>query len=182
MADPNSVFLRNDTLQLGINQAIFQNLHSEDVPNKLGKIIVPVLVTNQNPLNNIVVDGSLSYDGGAHVATSATIYTTPSDRDFFLTGRALNYFANMTGTATYADFYCKLNVTLQDGTTSAILIISGLMVPLANVNQSINQPFYNPIRLARNSPITIDINVVGGVSVAYATAFITGYTADANIY
>lgn len=111
---------------------------------------VPVIEVDK-PIITIVKPGSTVN------STTSTIYTTPSDKDFYLTGVNLTMIKDSTATATLMG----VNV-LIDATTVSILRIRGLT--LTADKQTVSSNFSFPIKIDRGTNITL-----------------TSDTADANV-
>ena len=171
----DSIALRNDVLQKALSDTVYSNISGYDVPNQLGKTIIPVLVTNPPNWITIIKNASLYYSGSEPLTT--TIYTTPNDRDFYLVGRMINFTNKINPVAPGNPTYCRIDIVLPDGTAATCLIVSGL--DNINADKIIEQSSASPIRLKRNSAITFTASVGGTM---YATANITGFTADSYIY
>ena len=120
----------------------------EKVPNQLASKIVPVLSVNPFRVANIVRYGN----------ASGTIYTTPTDTDFFLTG--FNMSA-LTGS-------CILSIIIDGATVTLARIEAGAGLITATAN---NFPF--PIKLDRGSNIVMGAALGGNIT-------IIGYTVNRN--
>ena len=75
----------------------------DKIPNQLAEKVVPVMEVNPKLFRriNIIKQDDLQN------ATSSTTYTTPTDKDFFLTN--LNFSYIKTNTATTAAIYVNLS-------------------------------------------------------------------------
>ncbi len=81
-------------------------------------------------------------------ATSGTIFTTPTDRDFYLVAAMLSMIKDVTSTS--ADTTLGVPV---DGVTQAILRIPGISLTPQNDVIAISFPY--PIKVDRNAQIVI---------------------------
>jgi hypothetical protein len=81
-------------------------------------------------------------------ASSATIFTTPADRDFYLVAASLSYIKDITATSTVQ----SLNV-IVDGVTTAVIALAGITLTPAADSLSFVLPF--PLKIDRNTAITI---------------------------
>lgn len=138
------------------------------LPTTLSNQIAPTIEINPN----LVKDIDLTYVGTATNATSATILTTPSNRDFFLLGSILTVNKDASSTSTASTITCVVNgLTLQvnrinfnttsaQNTTTAVV-----MLP-------------RRIKVDRGTAI----NVTNGTNVANVTSsgLIFGYYDDDN--
>jgi len=138
----------------------------QNFPNKLASSIVPVidLTPDFHRFSNIVKNAT----------ATGTIYTTPSDRDFYLTACSVTISTNeVAGAASNT-----ITITPKNGVASVILgvnagVFSITSVPTTNSN-AISFPF--PILLERGSAITAtkdtstatgNFNIVGVVVDTY---------------
>jgi len=137
---------------------------AESVPNQLGKEIIPVI--NINPKHCRVVD--LVRSNFANNATSATIYTTPTDADFFLVASILSLVKDVTATSIAS----AINVTI-DGASRSVNYIRGITLQAQDQHVSISYPF--PIKVDRNTNITVT-NSAANANIS-ATGIILGYVA-----
>jgi hypothetical protein len=153
-ADTIRELIKGANLQTGFDQ----------IPNELARSIVPTLEVNPAMFRRCnIVRGSSAIN-----ATTQTIYTTPTDRDFFLCGCSLNVIKDVTSTTTRSDIICN-----PDGDTSqSVLRVSCLTLTPQTGQQSQVFPF--PIKLKRGSNITVtnDTNVANVTS----SGCIVGYT------
>ena len=125
------------------------------------------LVANVNPKDyrrcNIVRRSS------AINSTGGTIYTTPTDKDFFLNSVALSVIKDVTSTSILSNITCII-----DGATNQILSIPGISLTVQNQSLSISFPI--PIKIDRGSAIGVSNSTnVANIS---TNAMITGYTVD----
>ena len=134
--------------------------------NNLGNKIVPVLEINRPVVNvlasNVVING-----------TSATIYTTPTDKDFYLTSAQLSVIKDATSTSTA----CTISATVG-GVTTQILTIKCLT--LTAQENSISNSFYYPIKIDRGTNIVVTSTT--NVANVGATGNIQGYLSDTLQY
>lgn len=102
-------------------------------------------------------------------SASATIYTTPSDKDFYLVGYVFSIIKDATATATNMEIYAYI-----DGVNRSLCRIVGLT--LTPQNDSIAMQFEHPIKVDRGTNISIINNTaVANLSVS---ANIFGYTVE----
>lgn len=81
-------------------------------------------------------------------ATSTTIYTTPSNKDFYIHALAMNVVKDATNTSTLTAINCSINGALQN-----ILYIAGVTLVAQNDTISISLPI--PIKVDPNTAITL---------------------------
>lgn len=132
------------------------------------------LATNNSQVPDIqvpsIVQPTISIEPELNIlrsATSATtLYTTPSDKDFYLTSISLSGSSNASATVT-------LTVTTFDNASRTInLQVSNGGVLNDSVNNSLNMIFpMRGLKLARNSTVALSFNS------STASANIAGYTA-----
>lgn len=102
-------------------------------------------------------------------ATTGTVYTTPSDKDFYLTAIHLAIYKDATATSTDT----SIRAFIQ-GLNTGILRVPGLT--LTAQSEAMTLSFPTPIKIDRNTAITID----NTTNVANIKAFgsIIGYTVE----
>ena len=158
-------YIDNTDTKKEINDAIRGNAVSNLAPTKVIDSVQPVI--NINPKDyrrcNIVRRNN------AANATSATIYTTPADKDFYLVGVSLAVIKDATSTSTYS----SLDVTIG-GARYEILYIPEITLTAQTAQETIS--FSQPILVDRNTTI----RVLNGTNVANitATGSIIGYTVE----
>jgi hypothetical protein len=121
-------------------------------PRKIADAIIPVIDVNPKLKYSNKIHTSFLTGGGG---TSAGIYTTPMDKDFYLTGACLSIVKNATSNSTVT----SIRVGTADGPTSNIISIIGLT--LTEQDQTVWCPFPIPLRLARGSAITLITDSTG---------------------
>lgn len=143
------------------NAGIQQNV--DKTPNELAEKIVPTFETNPKMLRVCeIVLGSLAQN-----ATSATIYTTPTDRDFYLTAANISNIQDATATSTAS----SLKVYPKGQTSQQVLMTIG---SLGGVNSgTIANQFVPPILLERGK--TIDLTNTTANANVKVNGSIVGY-------
>jgi hypothetical protein len=141
----------------------------DDIPSELAKSIVPVI--NINPKNytisNVVAINDIVNSGG-----SATVYTVPTNKDFYLTNASLSMIKDVTATS----IGTTLTVTPETGLATTILKIIGLTLTVQEEAVQLNLTF--PLKLKKGSVISLaNSTATGNVS---ASASIVGFTVENN--
>lgn len=160
-------YIDNTDTKKEINDAIRGNAVSNLAPTMVNNSIQPVI--NVNPKDyrrcNIIKRNSASN------STSATVYTTPADKDFFLSAATLTVCKDATSTSTLSTLTIVPNTE-----TSAVQLLDIASLTLTAQDGTISITLPNPIQLARNSAI----NVTNTTNVANirADATIIGYTVE----
>jgi len=99
---------------------------------------------------------------------TGTVYTTPTDKDFYLT----NAFISMSKNAGNTGALLRLDITLEDGTATRLMFITS---ETAIVHQGqIVENYQKGIKLKRNTAITLTAS--GTFAISHAN--IKGYTTD----
>jgi len=150
----------NTTDSLGLNPA------TDVIPKQVLPTIQPVFEVKRR-VCNIVRSAT------ATNATSATLYTTPSNQDFYLIGATLGAFKDATSTSTFS----ALQVTI-DGTARNLLLLPTLNGASAEPFLSISTNPNAPIKVDRNTTINV-INDTNAAEIR-ASATIMGYTESAG--
>lgn len=131
------------------------------LPRNISNSIQPVFNVNPDRISNII-------RGAVTTSFSAAIYTTPTDRDFYLVALTLSVSKNGTSTSTTS----SINFTI-DGAAQSAIVIAGLTATAQSESNTINFPF--PIKLDRGTQILISNGAAGNINTAGA---IIGYTTD----
>ena len=156
----------NSDLTKEIVKTIKASTARDKIPDQIADKVVPVIDVNpdHNRFVNIIASAA------ALNATSGTIYTTPADRDFYLTAACLSLIKDATATSTISAISCVINGI----TTNRVLRIEGLT--LTATSQTVALAFEYPIKVDRNTAIV----VTNAAAVANITASgsITGYIVD----
>lgn len=136
------------------------------IPTELAEKVVPVLEVNPKLLRNCNIVKSTS----AVNSTSGTLYTTPTNQDFYLCAAELSVIKDATATSTSSTITC----TPKGGAASIILRIMGLTLTAQENSISISLRF--PILLERGTTITVTNSTnVGNVS---SSGTIFGYVVE----
>lgn len=134
------------------------------IGRKLSENVQMVFEVGDNKTFQQIVEGS----GDVNTA-SIVVFTTPTDRDFYLTGATLSMIKDVNATSTLT----QLRVVIR-GAIKSILRISGISLTVQDGAISF-QPCV-PIKLDRNT--TIDIVNTTAIAAIRADASITGFLID----
>lgn len=143
----------------------------EKAPSELAEKVVPVLETNPKLLKEIHICKS-AFVGNT---LSTTIYTTPSNKDFFLVG----FDIALSQDATSINSAARLTATLP---SNEAVSMGRIVVNPGSILTSItsNQNFGNhPMKLARNSTINMVVSDVSAGNTRIG-AVIYGYELDSS--
>ncbi len=136
------------------------------IPSQLAEKVVPVMEVNPKLLRRI----NVMKKGAASNATSSTIYTTPTDKDFFLTNATICAWKDVTAVAASQ----RLNVTIDGAVTPIFTIETLTLTAIQPVTASLN--FSCPLKIDRGTGISVtNDNATANTKVA-ATIF--GYLVD----
>jgi hypothetical protein len=139
------------------------NPSAENIPSTLSKVIVPIIdVTPQKVTVSEMVKAVNSTTTGA-----STVFTTPSDRDFFLTGAAISMATDATADNTNVFLNCVIG-----GATVQILRLN--KITTTAFNGSMVKQFTNPIKLDKNTAITVSTSFTAGAAAFWGS--IEGFT------
>lgn len=159
----------NSDLSKELQQGAKIQINRDDIPNQLAEKVVPVMEVNPKLLRrcNIIA-------GNTSTVTSGTVavYTTPSDKDFYLVSYAL---------AVAKDAACDISsgsvsMTATEADMGAIQLlgIPVITLTLQQDNISVQLPF--PIKLKRNTAISIAGTFTAGICSRIGR--IVGYTVE----
>jgi hypothetical protein len=137
----------------------------DNIPSQLADKVVPVMEVNPKLLRRVNI---IRHNNSTN-ATTVTIYTTPSDRDFYLTSATLSTHKDATSTALFS----ALSATIG-GLTTYFMQLGFLSLTADSKSIALN--FSIPIKVDRGS----NIQVLNSTAVANVTSFasITGYIDD----
>lgn len=124
------------------NLSDFWRLKGDALPSELDETIVPVF--DVRPPATLCRSQTASNTGAAQ-----TIYTTPTDQDFFLTSASLSLIKDATATSTGTN----IRVTIE-GVARIILAITSITLTAQQAQMQQSFPF--PIKVDRGTNITIE--------------------------
>lgn len=160
---------KNNRIRDTIKQLLNLEMYQDKVPAEILEKIQ--LVIDVNPFQNETCD--VIATATAINSTSATLYTTPTDRDFYLCSASISMIKDVSSTSTSS----SLNATAR-GTAITLLAIPGITLTPQTSSNSI--AFSPPILLDRGTIV----NVGNSTNVAniITKSVITGFTQDNKIY
>lgn len=139
------------------------------IPSQLADKVVPVMEVNPKLLRR----SNIVRSGGSITAGSATIYTTPGDKDFYLTACSASFIkdaANDNATGRFNAIVATVEGIAQN-------LISFAVLTLTAQQQTVTISFPTPIKIDKNTAISIASTTIGAGSFAkYGN--IVGYTVD----
>lgn len=151
----------NPTISLDATRIL--NLKAEGFDSELTKL-TPVIQIK--PKTNIVRSQN------CFNATSATVYTTPADKDFYLISAVLSTSKDATATSTTT----SITTTIDGGSGQDILRLG--LLTLTSERTAISTQFNPPIKIDRNVAITVkNETAVGNMR---SVASIAGYTVETS--
>lgn len=153
----NSEQVKEEILALGLQPG------AQIIPNP-----IPVVETNPKLLRRCDVVRSNT----ATNSTSVTLYTTPTDKDFFLVGCGVSVIKDVTSTS----LYTRMQITPAGDAARQILNLPGLSLTVQTLATSLSLP--DPIKLERNTTITIQNST--NVANITASGYIIGYLVEPN--
>jgi hypothetical protein len=106
---------------------------------------------------------------GTATGTSTTIYTTPTDKDFYLTGIQLAMIKDATSTSTSTNIDCQIN-----GTTAVLINIPSFTLTAQTLSENIQYIF--PIKVDRGTALRVR-NSTGTANIT-SIGTIYGYTEE----
>lgn len=125
------------------------------IPNEVLDNIQAVFVANPQPIGNIVRSASRTGTG------TTAIFTTPTDKDFFLTSAYVGYMADVTADTVAYEFETTVNGVVID-----IIILRKLSLTAAD--QIISNSYPVPIKIDRGVAINLRQTFTVGASTVYA--------------
>lgn len=145
----------------GLIEALRLDAARDVMPNRLGDIVVPTFDYSNARFCEIV--------RGANRATTGatTIFTTPSDRDFFLSSANLAVQADISADSTGNVLQVTVGGVVRD-------IIRLNKISLTVTTESLSTSYPIPLKIDRNTGITIAHTFTVGASTL--SGCITGFT------
>lgn len=137
------------------------------IPSQLAEKVVPVMEVNPKLLRRC----NIARSDVAINATAQTIYTAPTDKDFYLCGASCAVIKDATATSTNTAVVCS---PAEGGNTANVISIAGLtLTAQENCNSIMFSP---PLLIKRGTAIQVTNSTnVGNVT---GRGFIYGYTVD----
>ena len=160
-------YIDNSETKKEINDAIRGNAVSNIAPSQLANQVIPVIDVNPKHSRRV----NIVKNQNALNSTSGTIYTTPSDKDFYLVGCEISVLKDATATSTNS----AINAVIKgDSSSTIVAIIRGLT--LTAQENSVSNNFGNGVLLERGTNITIT-NTTNVANIS-ASGIIWGYTVE----
>lgn len=159
--------IRNSRVARELREAAQLQLATDHLPMKLADYVMPTIEVNPRlvRVQNVIAHTSRSTTG------TSTVYTVPSDRDFYLCMAQMS--ASFDATADSTNSF--LTVTLDDG--AANLRPIQLMKQTTTATAHNQAVFFNPpIKLKRGS--TVGLNLSFTVGSGNGSANVSGYVVD----
>ena len=152
------VYIDNTQTKKEMEDAVRGNSVTNIAPTKVNDFIQPVININPKDYRRVNIVRSR--------ATAGAIYTTPVDKDFFLTSSFLSVAKVAADTGTDASVTCTI-----DGASQTLTTVSGVTLTLNFANLA--REFNPPIKIDRNTAIT---SVAGNIT--RCGSGICGYTVE----
>ena len=145
-------------------QRIF-NLRSDSLSSEVGENIIPVV--NITPTINIARGISSSVTG------SSTVYTTPTDKDFYLTNITMELTCDSTADLTSV----SITVTVEGVSRSILVIPKQSLTAVSNLTNSLNLQTL-PLKLDKGTNVLLNKTFTVGTMTGHVQMF--GYTVEIN--
>lgn len=162
----------NDTQAKDVINNLIDGLKLNPVTDSIPHAVIPTIQPTFEVKRRVcnIVEGN----AGASSGSAVTIYTTPSDKDFYLVGANLTMSKDAACDTTTGSL--QLSATIN-GTVKNILRMSHTTLTALQGNVSISLPV--PIKIDRNTAITI-ITLSFTAGTFSRGANIIGYTEEAG--
>jgi len=158
--------INNSDLKKNLIEGAKINIVTEAVPSELGKTVVPVMETNPKLLR---ICDIIKY-GVCSDSTVSAIYTTPADRDFYLTACSLSLIKDATAVSNISNLQVYIG-----GIAINVLAIAGITLTAQNGSMSLSFP--TPIKIDRDTAIAIRNS--NATSTVNSVGTIIGYIVEA---
>lgn len=133
------------------------------ISTKVNDNIQPVISVNQERYVDIIRDAERSATG------SGSLYTTPTDKDFYLTGVWLSNQSTVVCDNVYIEIYCYIG-------TAPRRLIRLVKPSVTAFSDAKFVSFPTPIKVTRGTSIDINSVFSAGASVSYGILY--GYTVE----
>jgi len=137
--------------------------------SKGGDFLSDEVMPNIQPVIPISPVANISRGSGMTNALTSALFTTPADKDFYLTSAVLSVSKDVTSTAVAIDFRVVI-----DGASQTPIRISG--ITLTPLQATVPLVFNPPIKIDRNTAISINANTA--VANIRVDGSLTGYTEE----
>ena len=148
------------------------NSNFEQVPMQLAEKIVPVMEVNPKLLRRT----SILRENNRSTSGTFTIYSTPSNQDFYLTGLYVSFIKDVVcDTATNSQGYyvgCYIDGSLRQ-------LVEFPVITLTAQEGRIYLEFTKPIKIDRNTAITMPGTFTAGVCLRNAIVY--GYVDEQSL-
>lgn len=158
--------MNSEIIQEIRNAAKSQPGTKEVIPSELSRVIIPVIEVNPK-----LTKTAIGYFAAAAGSTSATIYTTPSDQDFYLCSAQLSTIKDVTSTSNQSKI-----VIVQNGRSVTVCAISSITLTVQS--ECISVSFPHPLKCDRGSTITVQNS--SATATIRSDGQITGYLDEAS--
>lgn len=160
--------INNTELLIGMrDNAKVQN--TENIPSQLADKVVPVMEVNPMLLRRCnIVKGNVRTSTGV-----VTIYTTPTNKDFYLT--SVCFGVSKDAVCNVATGLLNISISVE-GTTAYTHLCNTPVITLTASSSIVSQSFPVPIKLDRNT--TVSMASTFGAGVLVLAGNIAGYTVE----
>lgn len=139
----------------------------ESFPTELSRVIIPTLEVNPR-----LTKTAIAKFAAAAGSTSSTLYTTPTNQDFYLCTAQLSLIKDVTATSNQSKI-----VIVQNGLSVTVCAISS--ITLTAQADSISVTFPHPLKCDRNTTITVQNSAA--TATIRADGQITGYLDEQSL-
>jgi hypothetical protein len=167
----NKIPIENNEIQKSISHATGIKLRADELPQEIGKDIQITL--ESNPLLTKYCD--VAREGHSILTGTITIYTTPADKDFYLTSI---YFSLVKDVLCDVATGRAVVTTMIEGATRELIGFGIITLTAQNNSLAISFPY--PLKIDRNSAIIQGSTTTAGTIVR--SIGITGFTFDPMRY
>lgn len=153
--------MKHNNPSIGEDSLRLFNLKTGDALSEISPIIQPSI--------EILPRINIARQVTATNATSATVYTTPTDKDFYLCTVQLAFIKDVTSTSTQLAM-----TTTIDGVACTLIRVPHITLTVGQGSTSISYPI--PVKIDRG--VTIAVTSSTNVANVAVSGVITGYTVE----
>lgn len=137
--------ITNSSLIQEIRDVAKTQVGSDILPTTMTNQVVPVIDVNPKHARVVQICKTASITN----QSSATVYTTPTDKDFYITALALGLIKDATATTIYVNIKAYV-----DGVNSDIITLPCITLTAQNIGTSL--ALTTPIKVDKNTAITLN--------------------------
>ena len=163
----------NSDLSTEIREGARVQASMDTIPSELAEKVIAVMETNPKILKSYTVIASAAE---TNPAAAATLYTTPTNQDFYLCDVSLELIKNATSDLS-TGIFCSLTAVVG-GVTRTLMAIPGITLTAQTASKTMT--FAHPIKIDRGSAILVVGQSAPSVGTYIRYCSITGFNMSSS--